>query len=382
MTKSPCPGSESSTGNTDPLALRVRSDPGEQSGHDPTPPNPASTLRPRHPATPASVAEAGRLEDQFGRRFSYLRLSVTDVCNFRCEYCLPDGYKGNPKGFLGLDEIRRLVAAFAELGIWKVRLTGGEPMVRKDFTDIVRAVRSVDGIRKVAMTTNAYRLDNTASDLRAAGLDAVNISLDSLDADRFVAITGDKRHARVMAGIEAALAAGIESVKINTVLLKDLNDHQLPDFFEFVRERPVSLRFIELMRTADNQTYFERRHVGGEMVREALARQGWSARDRGLADGPAIEYTHPDYAGRIGLIAPYAPGFCDTCNRLRVTARGGLRLCLFGNGSHDLRPLLAADGQREALKEQIVTALFGKRVSHFLHQGDYGDTPHLASTGG
>ncbi len=322
------------------------------------------------------------LTDPFGRRFSYLRLSITDVCNFRCEYCLPDGYQGNPRGFLALDEIRRLVTAFAELGTWKIRLTGGEPMVRKDFIDIARVVREVVGVRRLAVTTNAYRLTGQVEAMRDAGIDAVNISVDSLRPDRFEDITGDRRFDKVMAGIDEALDAGFNAVKINTVLLKGLNDDQIGDFFEFVRHRPVSVRFIELMQTGTNGEYFERRHVGGDLVREKLRQAGWQSRDRGEADGPAIEYTHPDHIGRIGLIAPYAPGFCDSCNRLRVTARGGLRLCLFGTGAHDLRPLLQSDDQKERLKATILTALFGKGPSHNLHDGDYGDTPHLAMTGG
>lgn len=322
------------------------------------------------------------LQDGFGRRFSYLRLSVTDVCNFRCEYCLPNGYQGNPRGFLGLDEIARLVKAFAELGTWKIRLTGGEPTVRKDFIDIVRTVRATPGVRQIAMTTNAYRLAKDAQALKDAGMDAVNISLDGFDAASFERITGDRRFEKVMAGLDAAMATGFDRVKVNTVLLKGLNDGLLTQFFEFVRERPVSLRFIELMRTGDNGDYFEQRHVSGDVVRQHLDDNGWQAIERGEADGPAVEYAHPDHAGRIGLIAPYSPGFCDTCNRLRVTARGGLRLCLFGNGTGNLRPLLQHDEQKEELKATILTALFGKRVSHFLHEGDYGDTPHLAMTGG
>ena len=322
------------------------------------------------------------LTDPFGRRFSYLRLSITDICNFRCEYCLPDGYQGNPRGFLALNEIRRLVTAFAELGTWKIRLTGGEPMVRKDFIDIARVVRGVEGVRRLAVTTNAYRLAGEAEAMHDAGIDAVNISVDSLRPDRFEDITGDRRFDKVMAGIGAALDAGFKAVKINAVLLKGLNDDQLDDFFEFVRTRPLSVRFIELMQTGTNSEYFSRRHVGGDLVREHLRRGNWQMIDRGEADGPAIEYTHPEHVGRIGLIAPYAPGFCDTCNRLRVTARGGLRLCLFGTGACDLRPLLQSDNQKEQLKATVLTALFGKGASHHLHDGDYGDTPHLAMTGG
>jgi len=323
-----------------------------------------------------------QLQDGFGRRFSYLRLSVTDVCNFRCEYCLPDGYQGRPRGFLGPEEIRRLVTAFAELGTWKIRLTGGEPTVRRDFLDIVHTVRAVPGVKRIAMTTNAFRLAKDAAALKAAGMDAVNISLDALDPVRFERITGDTRFEQVMGGIDTCLEQGFDVVKINTVLLKGLYADQLSAFFGFVRERPVSVRFIELMRTGDNRAYFEERHIGGAFVRERLEEAGWSRCQRGVADGPAVEYSHPDYAGRIGIIAPYAPGFCDTCNRLRVTARGGLRLCLFDNGTGDLRPLLRADEQKDELKATVLTRLYGKRVSHFLHQGDYGDTPHLAMTGG
>ncbi|MGK7294552.1 MAG: GTP 3',8-cyclase MoaA [Candidatus Wenzhouxiangella sp. M2_3B_020] len=322
------------------------------------------------------------LQDGFGRRFRYLRLSVTDVCNFRCEYCLPNGYQGTPTGFMNVDEIRRLVAGFAEMGTTKVRLTGGEPMVRKDFMDIVEVVRGTPGIEKLAMTTNGYRLREAAADLKAAGVDAINISIDSLESGRFEEITGDRRFDKVLESVDACLDQGFDSIKINTVLLKGLNDHQLPDFFEYVRTRPVALRFIELMRTGDNQDYFEKRHVSGDVVREQLLREGWQRKERGPVDGPAVEYGHPDHLGRIGLIAPYAPGFCDTCNRLRVTARGGLRLCLFGHGSQNLRPFLQRDEDREQLKACVLTALLGKKVSHFLHEGDYGDTPHLAYTGG
>lgn len=321
------------------------------------------------------------LEDRFGRRFAYLRLSITDVCNFRCEYCLPDGYQGKPGGFLGRDEIRRLVAGFAEMGIRKLRITGGEPLVRRDVVELCGLARATPGIEKLALTTNGYRLAGIADALREAGLDAVNVSLDSLDPEGFERITGDRRHAEVMAGIDAALAAGIPTVKINTVLLAGLNDHELGDFMAFVRDRPVSVRFIELMRTADNGDYFQRRHVRNAEVGQRLHAAGWVPAEREATAGPAVEYTHPDYRGRIGLISPYAPGFCDGCNRLRVTARGGLRLCLFGQGTHDLRPLLQ-DDDPEPLKRETLAALFHKRASHFLEQGDYGDTAHLAAIGG
>lgn len=322
------------------------------------------------------------LEDSFGRHFAYLRLSITDVCNFRCEYCLPDGYQGTPFGFLSRAEIRRLIGGFAAMGIRKLRLTGGEPLVRKDVLDIVRDAAATPGIEQLAMSTNGYRLAELAAPLRDAGLDAINISLDSLDADGFERITGDRRHAQVMTGIDAALGAGISAVKINAVLLAGLNDHEVPDFIEFVRHRPVSVRFIELMRTGDNGDYFAQRHVRGADVAASLKEAGWSREARGDTDGPAVHFSHPEYRGRIGLITPYTAGFCDGCNRLRVTARGGLRLCLFGTGTHNLRAHLQSDADRPALKQSVLDALFDKPAAHALREGDFGDTPHLAMTGG
>jgi cyclic pyranopterin phosphate synthase len=313
-----------------------------------------------------------------------LRLSITDVCNFRCEYCLPNGYQKGPRDFLTLAEIRRLIAAFAELGIRKLRITGGEPLVRRDVTDIVRAASATPGIERLAITTNAYRLAPMVDELVESGLHAVNISLDSLHADTYHRITGagERRHADVMEAIEASLEAGFASVKVNAVLLAGVNDHELPDFIEYVRTRPVSVRFIELMQTRGNEDYFASRHVRGALVAEQLAEAGWTEAPREKIGGPAIEYRHPDYAGRIGLIQPYAPHFCDDCNRLRVTATGGLRLCLFGTGTHDLRPLLASDDMRDELKHSIVSALFEKGPAHALALGNPGDIPNLAMTGG
>lgn len=322
------------------------------------------------------------LEDRFGRRFSYLRLSVTDACNFRCEYCLPHGYQGGHKDFLTLDEIRRLLSAFAELGIRKVRITGGEPLVRKDILEIVQLTADTPGIERVAMTTNAFRFAAMAEDFQRAGLDAVNISLDTLDPGTFEKITGTKRHAGVIEAIDTALALGYDAIKLNAVLLAGLNDQEIPAFMEYVRTRPVSVRFIELMQTLGNEEYFHKRHARGAAIAEHLLQDGWRELPRVGYAGPAIEYYHPDYAGRIGLIQPYSPNFCDGCNRLRVTSVGGLRLCLFGTGSHELRPLLQADEDREALKHEIVSALFDKAPSHQLGAGNCGDIPNLAATGG
>ena len=323
------------------------------------------------------------IEDRFGRNFHYLRVSITDVCNFRCNYCLPNGYKKtNPSSFLAHDEILRLVKAFIDLGIWKIRLTGGEPTIRKDFLDIVSAINDLPGVQKLAFTTNGYKLPARAKDFYQAGLRAVNISLDSLDANQFKKITGVDRFTEVLEGIHACIDAGFESVKINTVLLKSLNDTEFDDFINFVADKDISLRFIELMRTNDNLEYFKLHHLSGHTIVKKLLARGWQVCPRLPGAGPALEFHHPHSIGKIGLIAPYSKDFCTTCNRLRVSARGSLHLCLFGEGGFSLREYLQYDNQLDELKKKITQLMAFKRSSHFLHQGDSGTRKHFASIGG
>ncbi|GAM01837.1 GTP 3',8-cyclase MoaA [Sphingomonas parapaucimobilis] len=322
------------------------------------------------------------LADTFGRRFRYLRLSVTEVCNFRCTYCLPDGYrKQGTADFLSVEEVGRLVGAFARLGIGKVRLTGGEPTVRRDIEALIARVAATPGIGKVALTTNGWNLRRHVAAWRGAGLTHLNVSVDDLDRTRFAAVTGGDRLPAVLAGIDAALEAGMPAVKLNAVLLADQAEPAFQRFAAFVRDRPIAARFIELMRTADNAAYFAANHLPGDRLRGWLDAQGWAPLPRTSDGGPATEYAHPDHRGRIGLIAPYAPGFCDSCNRLRVTARGRLRLCLFGSGGVDLRSFLA-QGQEAALANRIRSALTGKAAGHRLHRGDTGDLRQLAQLGG
>lgn len=323
------------------------------------------------------------LQDRYGRQFPYLRLSITDVCNFRCNYCLPNGYQGDAHAaFLRADEIRRLVTAFAELGMWKVRLTGGEPTVRKDVVELMALIKAVPGIRQLAMTTNGYKLRQQVASWRAAGLDSLNISVDSLDPRAFAAITGHDRLQDILAGIDQALALDFTAIKLNAVLLRGINDHQLDAFLEWLQPRPVSMRFIELMQTGDNGIFFHRHHLPGDVLVQSLRTRGWHELPRLADSGPAREFQHPDFHGRIGLIAPYSKDFCTTCNRLRVTAQGDLRLCLFGDAGASLRDLLQQDEQRLQLKTRIESQLQLKKISHFLHDGNTGATPHLASCGG
>ncbi|MCA0910630.1 GTP 3',8-cyclase MoaA [Qipengyuania gaetbuli] len=332
---------------------------------------------------PLASGGSTRLSDSIGRRFEYLRLSLTEVCNFRCTYCLPEGYKKpcNLPNELSVEEVRRAVTAFAQLGLWKVRLTGGEPTLRRDFEDVVRTVSQVPGIHKVAMTTNGYRLAQRAKAWRDCGVSAINISVDSLDPARFSAITGHDRLAEVMRGIDAAEAAGFESIKLNAVLMRGVNDDELETMVEFVAARDLSLRFIEVMRTNDNASFFDERHVAGQSVIDRLEAVGWQRLPREVGAGPAVEFGHPEAKGRIGIIAPYSKDFCASCNRLRLSSDGKLHLCLFGDGGFDLRPLLAEDSETD-LAERIRTLVGAKAPAHRLHEGNSGATPHLASIGG
>lgn len=324
------------------------------------------------------------LADRYGRRFPYLRLSLLEACNFSCSYCLPDGYQARPgvPEPLRLDEIQRLLRAFAAVGMRKVRLTGGEPSLRRDLTDIIAASAAIPGIATVALTTNGCLLRKRRADWQAAGLNALNVSVDALDPRRFAQITGHDRCDDILRGIDDALDAGFPTIKLNAVLLRGLNDDQAPAFLRYLRHRPVSLRVIELMQTGSNRAYFERHHARADALEAQLLARGWQLRPRVAEAGPAREYAHPDYAGRIGVIAPYSRDFCAGCNRLRVTAQGDLRLCLFGNVGIPLRPFLQDEDGAEELQATLLSQLGLKAAGHGLHEGRTGLTPHLASIGG
>jgi GTP 3',8-cyclase len=324
-----------------------------------------------------------QLIDNFDRKFEYLRLSITDVCNFKCNYCLPDGYqRTHEKQFLSTEEIRNLVNAFAELGTKKVRITGGEPSLRKDFTQIIAAISSTAGIEKVATTTNGFNLSSNAQAWFDAGLDAINVSVDSLDAKTFHLITGKNIFQKVMQGVEGSVKAGFKQVKINSVLMKGLNDIDIDLYINWIKDQPIQLRFIELMQTEDNIEFFNKHHISGEWIKQNLLKNGWMQKVPLSHDGPAQIFYHDDYLGEIGLIMPYSKDFCTTCNRLRVSSIGRLHLCLFGEEGVDLRDLLGSSADKERLKQRILGALQSKKVSHYLALGESGGTPHLASIGG
>lgn len=322
------------------------------------------------------------LVDGFGRAFHYLRLSVEDACNFRCRYCLPTGYhKSEADSPLSVAEIGRLAKAFAQLGFWKVRLTGGEPTVRQDIVEIARVVAGTEGVRRVALSTNGYRLKELAVDLKSAGVSAVNVSVDSLSAERFAELTGKDSLGDVLAGVDTSLKLGLET-KINAVLMKGFNDNEFDTFVGLTREQPLSVRFIELMPVTDNMDFFAKHHLKAEALISWLGENGWTERERKEGDGPARNFQKPGHQGSVGVIAPYAKDFCGSCNRLRVTSRGRLRLCLFSEADHSLRAFLQNDGQASELQERVKSLLGLKEVSHYLPEGKMGNTKHFAMMGG
>ncbi|MEG9499996.1 GTP 3',8-cyclase MoaA [Mannheimia bovis] len=324
------------------------------------------------------------LIDRFQRQYTYLRLSVTDVCNFRCNYCLPNGYQppSHKQTFLKVDEIQRIAKAFANLGTEKIRITGGEPTLRKDFAEIAHTLSQTAGIRKVALTTNGYRMERDVELWQQAGITDINVSVDSLDTRQFQLITGENKLQSILSGIDRAFEIGYKKIKVNAVLMKQYTAHELDNFLAWIKDKPIQMRFIELMETGEMDSFFKEQHLSGQSVMERLFREGWQLQPKAISDGPAKVLSHPDYKGEIGLIMPYEKNFCASCNRLRVSALGKLHLCLFGEEGIDIRDLLQSDDQQLQLETRLKSALQGKREHHYLHIGDSGVRNNLSSIGG
>ncbi len=327
------------------------------------------------------------LQDNFGRKFPYIRMSITEVCNFKCGYCLPNGYqadKSDNRKFLNIDEIRRLAKGFSELGVQKIRLTGGEPTVRKDFYEIVKILKNETSIKKIVITTNGYHLDQKAKLLIDSGLDGINISIDSLDRETFKSITKHDRLPEILKGIEILQSLNFDNIKINAVLLNGVNSSKkdFNSWAEYIKINKVNFRYIELMQTGDNLDYFNRYHISSKIFKNYLIENKWIYQTLGQDAGPSLNYINPDYKGKFGIIAPYSKDFCKSCNRLRITSKGDLRLCLFGNTGISIRHLLQKDDQTEELKELILGQMKFKKESHYLELGETGLTKNLSKTGG
>jgi cyclic pyranopterin phosphate synthase len=334
-----------------------------------------------------SLTKMKILRDSFGRTFPYIRLSITDVCNFKCGYCLPNGYqidKSDNRKFLQLEEIKRLAKVFSKLGVCKIRLTGGEPTVRKDFFDIIKILKNEAGIKKVVITTNGYHLDKKAKMFVDSGLNGINISIDSLDRNTFKKVTGHDRLPEILKGIKNLQDLYFENIKINAVLLNGINssDKDFETWAEFIKANKIDFRYIELMQTGDNLDYFKKYHISSKIFKEYLNKHNWIFQTLGKDAGPSLNFINPEYKGKFGIIAPYSKDFCRSCNRLRITSRGDLRLCLFGNTGISIRHLLQKDDQIDELQDLIMGQMKFKKETHYLELGETGLTKNLSTTGG
>lgn len=310
--------------------------------------------------------------DQFNRAISYMRISVTDKCNLRCVYCMPE--QGLPwmknSDILTYDEYERLVRAFAPLGLQKVRITGGEPLVRPHTAQLVAKLKAVPGIRDISLSTNAVLLADQARELAAAGLNRVNISLDTLRPDRFREIARRDGLDKVMAGIDAAIAYNFQPIKINVVAMRGFNDDELLDLARLSMEREVHVRFIEVMPVEENLELEKEAHISADEILYRLLELGeFQPVDGPSGNGPARYFQLPGAKGTVGVISPMSHNYCDKCNRVRLTADGHLRLCLFGDNEIDLRTPLRQGATLSDLGDIFKAALKIKPERHYLSLG-------------
>lgn len=322
--------------------------------------------------------------DQFGRTIDYMRISITDRCNLRCIYCMPEeGIECIPHSeILTYEEIMRLVRAAAANGISKIKITGGEPLVRKNAAVLIRQIKQVEGIREVTLTTNGVLFTEQGADLSAAGLDGVNFSLDTQDASNFQRITRVDAYRQVLASLEYAMQLGIKT-KINCVPLQPYDYADLTELAGFARRYPIDVRFIELMPIGLGLQY---EPVKSEYILNQLTAEYGEPEMSPVihGNGPARYYDFPDFKGSIGFISPISNIFCGNCNRIRLTASGTLKLCLCNNRSIELKPLLRGGISDEQLSEVIRNAIYDKPLEHHLGgpDDDTTETKKMVQIGG
>lgn len=312
-----------------------------------------------------------QLVDKFGRIVDYVRLSVTDRCDFRCVYCMAEEMTFLPRErILSLEELQLVAQAFVELGVKKIRLTGGEPMIRRGFDDLVTGLGQLNGLDELVMTTNGSQLQNKASLLKSIGMKRINVSLDSLKPDRFKQITRIGDVNKVIAGIDEAIKEGFTHTKINAVILRGKNDDEILDLVEFVRKRQLDISFIEEMPLGeidehDRATAF----ISSEEIRDVISQKYALTDCEEKTAGPSRYWQYADgHPGRVGFISPHSHNFCGDCNRVRVTAEGRLLLCLGNEHSVDLRSVVREfPGELEPVKEKIREAMSIKPERHYFN---------------
>lgn len=324
------------------------------------------------PLLSEAMAPLGSLVDRFGRVVRKLRISVTDRCNFRCVYCMPPGeISWLPKDeILTFEEIHRVAAVAARMGVTKVRLTGGEPLARRGVPRLVAMLVQIPGVEKVSMTTNAYYLPEVAWELKQAGLKGLNISLDTLDRRKFIEITRRDYLDKVLEGIEAAEEAGLGPIKINTVVMRGYNDDEIPRFLEWGRQTGRQVRFIEFMPLNGDGPWSRERVVPADEVLQRAAEVAPFRPKGNDPSDPAREFVFED-GGEFGVIATVSRPFCRQCDRIRLTADGKIRNCLFALHEHDVRELLRSGADDEALAARLRESVWAKWEGHTIHHADF-----------
>ena len=325
------------------------------------------------------------MHDTFGRRLHYLRVSLTDACNLRCVYCMPEDITFRPAAtLLQDDEILTLVKVAASLGVDKVRLTGGEPTIRRGVVELVRAISAIPGIQRIAMTTNGIRLGELAGPLADAGLCQVNVSIDSLQPDRFHRITRRGNLDDVWRGIDAAQAAGMDPIKLNCVVTRGFNDDEVSDLAKLTLVNPWEIRFIELMPLGSVATFQQDQVVPSAETRQRIeAELGPLTLESGHnGHDPAKHYRLAGARGRLGFISSVTEPFCSGCNRLRLTADGRLRLCLLRDDEADLMTPLRAGADFATLRRMMAEAAFRKPWGHRLEEHDIAKSREMSQIGG
>jgi cyclic pyranopterin phosphate synthase len=313
------------------------------------------------------------LKDSYNRPIRDLRVSLTDRCNFRCFYCLPHGEPpiAPKEQMLSFEEIDYVCEIFVGLGIEKLRLTGGEPMLRRDIETIIRKLARLktSGLRDLALTTNGYYLPDRAQSLKDAGLDRVTISLDSLKRDVFKRMTGVDVLDKVLAGIDAAKKAGLEPIKINAVIVRGHNEDEVADFAAFARDYDVKMRFIEFMPLDSGHEWAREDVVSGKEIRDRISERFPLVRvDVARGSDTSSRYRFADGApGEIGIIAPVTEPFCGACSRIRLTADGQIRTCLFSTVEHSLRDVVRSGASRAEIIEYIHSVIMKKEPRHFIN---------------
>ncbi|KAA8981327.1 GTP 3',8-cyclase MoaA [Halospina sp. K52047b] len=325
------------------------------------------------------------LVDQFGRTITYVRISVTDRCDFRCVYCMSEDMEFLPRQqVLSLEEIGRIARIFRELGVEKIRLTGGEPLVRKGIVKLVEDIGGL-GLDDLTMTTNGSQLPHMAHDLKAAGMDRLNISLDSLDAEKFRAITRTGDLNKVIKGIDTAVEAGFKGIKLNSVIMKNRNDHEVLDLVEFARSRGIDISFIEEMPLGEISDHTrDETFCSSDEVREIIEQRYDLIPSTADTGGPSRYFRMPDSQSKVGFISPHTHNFCGDCNRVRLTVEGRLLLCLGNEHSKDLKGLMRRYPENdEPIREAIISAMDLKpKEHHFTTDGDVQILRFMNMTGG